>query len=80
MSARDPGTAGSAEAAHRLLDERAAAGDVPDAVCSWGVDPTAGVVIVDVAGPRTVEVDRFLAGVDPGLVRVVPMAAPPRRL
>ncbi len=63
------------ERTRSTLDARAAT--APDTVVSWGVEN--GVVVVRVAGERTPEVDRFVAGLDPATLRIE-TGAPPVRL
>lgn len=60
------------------LDGRAAS--VPDEVAGWAVDPASNLVAVSVVGPRTPAVDRFLAGIDPRLLRIEHVDRPPRTL
>lgn len=69
---------GDAAAAKATLDSRARS--APDEVAGWGIDPAAGVVAVQVVGPRTPAVDRFLAGVDPRVLRIEHVDEPPRLL
>ena len=73
----DPGTPDPrVDAVMRELDARAR--EVPDAVTGWYADP-AGTVVVTVAGSPTPEVERFLRGVDPSVVQIVPWAQRPHR-
>lgn len=69
---------GDPAAAKATLDSRARS--APDEVAGWGIDPSAGVVAVRVVGPRTPAVDRFLAGVDPRVLRIEHVDEPPRLL
>lgn len=60
------------------LDSRARS--APDEVAGWAIDPAAEVVAVQVVGPRTAAVDRFLAGLDPQVLRIEHVDQPPRLL
>lgn len=64
--------------AKQQLDDRA--DRAPSSVTAWGIDPAIGLVVVQVTGGRTAEVERFLAGIDPRTLRVVTGSAPVRKL